>query len=81
MQRSETALKHLKGILDSVEADLLDVEVFTEGDRTFHLGVAEATENPVLVAAMSIVHELMGQQLWLTLMRETSRVTLGRWQS
>ena len=80
-QRSEASLEHLREILDLVDAGLEDVELFCEGDRKFHLALAEATENPVLIAMMSIVHELMGQRLWKALIRYTTLGVPGRLQS
>jgi GntR family transcriptional repressor for pyruvate dehydrogenase complex len=79
-QRSEASLKHLKEILDLVGNYPSDACVFYEGDRKFHLAIAEATENPVLLRMMSIVHDLMGQKLWLTLMMDSTLATPGRWQ-
>lgn len=79
-QRSEASLNHLREILDLVGSYPSDACVFYEGDRKFHLAVAEATENPVLLRMMSIVHELMGQKLWLTLMMDSTLATPGRWQ-
>jgi DNA-binding FadR family transcriptional regulator len=79
-QRSEDDVRRLGRILDSVEDRLTEVHLFSEGDRKFHLAIAEATGNSVLVGMMSFVHELMGQGLWLTLMRDTHFATPGRWQ-
>jgi len=83
-QRSDPALRRLEQILDWVKQDhsALQVfgEVYSEGDRKFHLSVAMATENPTLISMQSLIHQLMGQKLWLTLMRESSFATPGRWQ-
>jgi len=79
-QRSEAALKRLEEILDSVEADPSDRNIFTEGDRKFHKAIAEATGNPVLLSMMWIVYELMGQKLWLALMMDSTLATPGRLQ-
>lgn len=70
-QRSDAVLKRLGQILDSVEVDLSDRNIFSEGDRKFHKAISEATENPVLMSMMSIVYELMGHRLWLTLVTES----------
>jgi len=78
-QRCDAALKRLEEILGSVEADLLDRNIFSEGDRKFHKGIAEATGNPVLLSMMSIVYELMGQKLWLALI-DSTLTTPGRLQ-
>lgn len=79
-QRSEASLKHLQEILDLVGDYPSEPRVFYEGDRNFHLAIAEATENPVLLRMMSIIHELMGQKLWLTLMMDSTLATPGRLQ-
>jgi GntR family transcriptional repressor for pyruvate dehydrogenase complex len=79
-QRSDVALKRLEEILDSVEADPSDRNIFTEGDRKFHKAIAEATGNPVLLSMMSVVYELMGQKLWLALMMDSTLATPGRLQ-
>ncbi len=71
-QRSDEALQRLKGIQDLVESDPPGQYLSSEGDRRFHLAVAEATENPVLVSMMSIVYELMGQKPWLMLRNATA---------
>ena len=78
-QRSDAALRRLEEILDSVEADLSDRNIFSEGDRKFHKAIAEATGNPVLLSMMWIVYELMGQKLWLAL-RDSTLTTAGRLQ-
>ena len=79
-QRSDASLKRLEEILDSVEADPSDRNLFSEGDRKFHKAIAEATENPVLIGMMSVVYELMGQKLWLALMMDSTLATPGRLQ-
>ena len=83
-QRSEAALKSIKEIHDWVVSDHSPVQVlsdvYSEGDRKLHLAIAKATGNPVLIHMMTAVHELMGQKLWLTLMRSTAFATPGRWQ-
>jgi len=80
-RRTEGDLERLRTILDSVWADLEDLEVFGEGDRQFHLGVAQATQNPVLIGVSSTIFQLMGQRLWLKLVRDTHANTPGRWKA
>lgn len=70
--RSEEALRRLEQIQDMAESDPHGRYLSSEGDRRFHLSVAEAAENPVLVSMMSIVYELMGQKLWLVLRDATA---------
>jgi len=79
-QRSYASLNHLREILDLVGSYPSEARVFYEGDRKFHLAIAEATENPVLISMMSIIHDLMGQKLWLALMMDSTLATPGRWQ-
>nr|MBC7243830.1 FadR family transcriptional regulator [Chloroflexota bacterium] len=79
-QRSEASLGHLQETLNWVGSSPTDAHAFYEGDRKFHLAIAEATENPVLLRMMTIVHELMGQKLWLTLMMGSTLATPGRWR-
>jgi GntR family transcriptional repressor for pyruvate dehydrogenase complex len=74
-QRSSDAMRHLQEILDLSESDSLGLS--SEGDRRFHLAIAEATQNPVLVHMMSIVYELMGQKLWL-LLRDATAAAPGK---
>ncbi len=55
-------------------------DVFSRSDREFHLAIAKAAGNPLFVRVGKLIHELMSQELWLTLMRESSLATRGRWQ-
>jgi DNA-binding FadR family transcriptional regulator len=83
-QRKDASLQDLAEILDQVEADHSRNQVvkdrFSEGDRQFHLEIARATENPILISTQEMIHDLMGQSLWLALMRHTSFSTPGRFQ-
>ena len=82
--RTEASLHRILEILESVEADHSQVQVigeaFSEGDRKFHMEIARATGNPILIATQQMIHDLMGQQLWVTLMRHTSFSVAGRWE-
>ena len=71
-QRTNGSLQRLREIEELAESDPHSRYLSSEGDRRFHLGIAEATGNPVLVSMMSIVHELMGQKLWLSLRHATA---------
>ncbi len=71
-QRSEESLRRLSEIQGLADGDPDGTYLSSEGDRRFHLAVAEATENPVLVSMMSTVYELMGQRLWLLLRDATA---------
>jgi GntR family transcriptional repressor for pyruvate dehydrogenase complex len=83
-QRSEVGLHKLEEILGMVESDQSRLQVlgdaFSEGDRRFHLEIARLTENPILINIQEMIHSLMGQELWLALMRHTSFSTPGRWR-
>lgn len=79
-QRPDSAVERLESIVDRVESEPGDTYTFSSGDRDFHLAIAEATGNSVLIGAMSGVCELMGQRLWLALMTRTSFAMRGRVQ-
>jgi DNA-binding FadR family transcriptional regulator len=83
-QRSEPGLRKLEEILGSIESDHSQTQVlgnaFSEGDRRFHLEIARLSENPILINIQEMIYSLMGQELWLALMRHTSFSTPGRWQ-
>jgi GntR family transcriptional repressor for pyruvate dehydrogenase complex len=74
-QRSSETLQRLKEIQHLAESDSLGLS--SEVDRRFHLAIAEATQNPVLVHMMSVVYELMGQRLWL-LLRDATAAAPGK---
>ncbi len=83
-QRSEAGLRKLEEILGMIESDHSKLQVlgdaFSEGDRHFHLEIARLTNNPILINIQEMIYSLMGQELWLALMRHTSFSTPGRWQ-
>ncbi len=78
------SLDRIREILEWVEADSSEAhvvgEAFSEGDRRLHLEIARATGNPILAAAQQMIHDLMGQGLWLTMMRHSSFSVTGRWE-
>ena len=77
VQCSGVALGRVKEIQDLVDAERGHRHIFSDGDRRFHLAIAEATENPVLIRVMSVIYELMGQRLWLSL-RDSTLTTRER---
>ncbi|MGB9668864.1 MAG: FadR/GntR family transcriptional regulator [Anaerolineales bacterium] len=83
-QRSESDLKRIADVLAWIESDHSEEhvlgDIFSEGDREFHLEIAKATANPIVISIQEMFHSLMGQELWLTLMRHTSFSTPGRWE-
>lgn len=82
--RSEASLKNIAAVLEWIDSDRLKAQVisnlFSEGDRRFHLEIAKATENPILIRIQELFYTLMGQDLWLTMIRHTSFATVGRWE-
>ncbi len=48
-------------------AETGDWDVFGKGDTAFHQGIAEATHNPLLAAAVATVHRLCSQAVALAL--------------
>lgn len=80
VQRSATDLELLAEIQSFVMVDRDDMHRFSQGDRKFHLAIAQATGNSVLIGVMSFIHELMGQELWRNLMTTSSFGMPGRWQ-
>ncbi|MCL4559531.1 MAG: FadR family transcriptional regulator [Chloroflexi bacterium] len=80
----EVSSVKLREVLDWIDSDHSAVQVmsdvFSEGDRQFHLEIAHLTDNSVLINMQQMIHYFMGQKLWLTLMRHTSFTTPGRWQ-
>jgi GntR family transcriptional regulator, transcriptional repressor for pyruvate dehydrogenase complex len=84
IDHTDETIEKLETILNTVASDSEEnpvlTEVFSEGDRNFHLAIAKATENAILVSFFQSIYSLMGQKLWLALMRKTSFATPGRWQ-
>lgn len=80
LNRTPEQLQRIAEIRHVVDEDLRDPRVFSQGDRRFHLAIAEASGNSVLLRMITIIHELMGQELWLALMQESTFNTPGRLQ-
>lgn len=80
VSRADMDLRRLEELHSYVQDDPCDMHRFSHGDRKFHLAIAQASGNSVLIGMMSFVHELMGQELWQRLMTATSFATRGRWQ-
>ena len=81
---TDASLRKIEEILEWVESDHSQIQVigepFSDGDRKFHMEIARATGNPILTATQQIIHDLMGQQLWVTLVRHTNFSVSGRWE-
>ncbi|MBD3181746.1 FCD domain-containing protein [Candidatus Poribacteria bacterium] len=58
-RRSEEILKRLEADIHAMERDINDRLKFIKNDMDFHETIAEATENPVLVAFVAITHNLI----------------------
>jgi len=81
---TEAGIKSIQDILTSIDddpsKDQVLHDVFSEGDRQFHLRIARLTENPILIYMQEIIVHQMKQKLWVTLMRHSSFATPGRWE-
>ena len=84
IQCQDDSLKKMSDILERVLADhsrnQVVGDVFSEGDREFHIEIARTTGNPILIVTQQMIYDLMGQKLWLALMRHTSIATPGRFE-
>lgn len=82
--RTEASLHSLEEILDWIESYYSKVQVFSEiyseGDRKFHLDVARATQNPILISYQEMIYSFMSQELWLAMIGHTTFSTPGRWR-
>ncbi|MFP7484918.1 FadR/GntR family transcriptional regulator [Priestia filamentosa] len=70
-KRTEEDLTNMKNILEKMLNSVGDEELGEKADFQFHLAVAKASQNPLLVGLMNNVGEMMLQS-----MRETRRVWL-----
>jgi GntR family transcriptional repressor for pyruvate dehydrogenase complex len=81
---TDESQKKIESILDWVQSDHSENqvigEIFSEGDRKFHLEVACSTENPLIISIQEMIYAYTGQKLWLALMRQSSFATPNRWQ-
>lgn len=58
-RRSEDTVERLKNDLLGMEREIHNKESFIEYDMNFHEAIAEATANPVLMALVAMLHNLM----------------------
>ncbi|YCA45848.1 FadR family transcriptional regulator [Bacillus sp. JZ8] len=70
-KRTEEDLTNMKNVLEKMLNSVGDEELGEKADFQFHLAVAKASQNPLLVGLMNNVGEMMLQS-----MRETRRVWL-----
>lgn len=78
--RSKEALGKLDGILAPVKSDPTNVGIQSDVDRRFHLELAIASGNPVLIEMQTVIYDLMGQQLWTTMIRNTWGSSTTFWE-
>jgi GntR family transcriptional regulator, transcriptional repressor for pyruvate dehydrogenase complex len=60
-RRNDYQLKRLRGILEDAYRNSENVEVLSERDAQFHVAIAEASQNLVLVRVMLILLDLLAQ--------------------
>lgn len=59
LRRSEDTVERLKNALLGMEREIDNKELFIEYDMNFHETIAQATANPVFVALVAMLHNLM----------------------
>lgn len=78
-QRDEESLRHIKSILEKIKSTVYDYALnlveYNDLDCDFHITIAKATKNPVLIGIGYIINNLMHQELWMTLIKNTSNMT------
>jgi GntR family transcriptional regulator, transcriptional repressor for pyruvate dehydrogenase complex len=74
--RSESDLEHLRQLVDAQRELLVRGEETAEVDLSFHVAVASAGHNPVLLMLYDRIAEIMRQATWREL-RRRSRATAG----
>ena len=79
INRDQNSLKEIEEILVYVERSVshhqIDVNDYNDHDCAFHLAVAKATQNPILIGMGYIINNLMKQELWMTLIKNTLNST------
>ena len=60
-RRNDYHLKRLRGILEDAHRNSENLEVLSERDAQFHVAIAEASQNLVLVRVMLILLDLLAQ--------------------
>lgn len=70
-RRSKESLQKLDKILEPLRNDPVNGGIQSDIDRSFHLELAVATGNPVLIQMQTVIFDLMGQTLWTTMIRNT----------
>jgi DNA-binding FadR family transcriptional regulator len=54
----------LTELIDRLSSSCTDIEGFTRWDESFHLGIAECTRNPLLVALYRQINEVRAHKQW-----------------
>lgn len=79
INRDQNSLKEIEEILVYVERSVsqnkIDANDYNDHDCAFHLAVAKATQNPILIGMGYIINNLMKQELWMTLIKNTLNST------
>ena len=79
INRDQKSLKEIEEILVYVERRVsknkIDAKDYNDHDCAFHLAVAKATQNPILIGMGYIINNLMKQELWMTLIKNTLNST------
>jgi GntR family transcriptional repressor for pyruvate dehydrogenase complex len=63
---SEDCIATMQDAFDKMEASMNNVEAFVEADLDFHLALAEATQNPIILAILDSVIDLLREQRIIT---------------
>lgn len=63
-RRTGEDLAIMRQLLERMNEPAIDVTTFLEMDMEFHLQIAKASQNPVLVQLMTAVEDLMRQGAW-----------------
>jgi len=78
-QRDPDSLQHIESILGQINCTVydhaLDLALYNELDCDFHITIAKATQNPILIGIGYVINNLMRQDLWMTLIKNTSNAT------
>ena len=74
--RDQNSLREIENVLDQVESrvyvEKIDVSEYNDRDCAFHLAIAKATHNPILIGIGYVINNLMKQELWMTLISNTT---------
>jgi len=78
-QCDNESLCHIESILTQIRNTVydhtLDLAFYNELDCDFHITIAKATHNPILTGIGYVINNLMRQELWMTLIKNTSNAT------